>query len=196
MKKVLLIAALVGTCTAAQAKMLALGVKAGVNAPHFKTNLENIKTKSDLGFHAGLFGQINIPVIGLGIQPELLYFNQSISYLNEGLSTASKNASYIDIPINVTWGVDVKVVRPFIALSPYLRYSFNDVQTWIHDQTGGTSPVPVNIKNFDYGIGVGVGIDLFSKLQVMARYSWGLGNLVKDGSYKVQGYTVSLGYIF
>ncbi|MDR1022239.1 MAG: PorT family protein [Prevotellaceae bacterium] len=194
MKKVLLIAALVGMCTTAtQAKMFAFGVKAGVNVPRLKTSLEDVKDVSGLGLHAGLFGQVNIPVIGLGIQPEVLYLNQPVSYINANRESDSKNASYIDIPINVTWGIAVKVVRPFIALTPYLRYSLSDVTTWVHN---AALPAKQEMDKFDYGIGVGAGIDLFSKFQLMGRYSWGLNDLVKDRSYKVQGFTVSLGYIF
>ncbi|MDR1343393.1 MAG: PorT family protein [Prevotellaceae bacterium] len=197
MKKVLLIVALVGTCTAAQAKTLAFGVKAGINAPHLETNLADVKDASGLGFHAGLFGQVNIPIIGLGIQPEVLYLNQSISYINESNESASKSASYIDIPINITWGIDVKIARPFIALTPYLRYSLSDVTTFVRNAAAAVAPpTKQEMNKFDYGIGVGAGIDLFSKLQLMGRYSWGLNDLVKDHSYKVQGFTVSLGYIF
>ncbi|MDR1416736.1 MAG: PorT family protein [Prevotellaceae bacterium] len=197
MKKILLIAALVGTCTATQAKILAFGIKAGVNAPSLKTNLnllDEAKAERGLGFHAGVFGQVNIPIIGLGVQPELLYLNQSISYVDKDGKTDSKGASYLDIPINITWGIDFKVVRPFIALTPYMRYSFSDIKTWVNST--GASSLEQKLNKFDYGLGVGAGIDLFSKFQLMGRYSWGLSDLVKDYNYKVRSFTVSLGYIF
>jgi hypothetical protein len=201
MKKILLIAALVGMGAAAQAKMLAFGVKAGINTPYFNTNFTNFESKSNLGFHAGIFGQVNIPVIGLGIQPELLYLNQSVSVLNETWQNEAKSASYLDIPINITWGIDVKVVRPFVALTPYLRYSFSDIKMAAiaidpTDPSGTPQIAQQKLNNFDYGIGLGAGIDLLSKIQLMGRYSWGLSNLVDDGDYKVRTFTLSLGYIF
>lgn len=207
MKKLLIIAALVGLGIAAQAKTLAFGVKGGVNMPsiEFETDLASL-AKPDLGFHAGLFGQLNIPVIGLGIQPELLYLNQPVAYLDKGASAtdwknATKRVSYLDIPINVTWGVDLKVVRPFIAVTPYLRYAFSNVETYVDKAVreaiaSGSDPKPEELNHFDYGIGAGAGIDLFSTIQLMGRYSWGLSDLVKTGNYKVRSFTLSLGYIF
>ncbi|MDR2813924.1 MAG: PorT family protein, partial [Prevotellaceae bacterium] len=135
MKKLLVIAALMGLCATAQAKIFAFGVKAGINMPYLETDLkagaEALKANSNVGFHAGLFGQFNIPVIGLGIQPELLYLNQSISYFKEDGESDYKSGSYLEIPINITWGIDLKVVRPFIALTPYLRYAFSNVETYV-----------------------------------------------------------------
>ncbi|MDR0711754.1 MAG: PorT family protein [Prevotellaceae bacterium] len=207
MKKLLIIAALVGLGITAQAKMLAFGVKGGINMPsiEFETKLTTL-AKPELGFHAGFFGQLNIPIIGLGIQPELLYLNQPVVYISDldaesGWKNATKRISYLEVPLNITWGIDLKVVRPFIAVTPYLRYAFNDVKTYADEAVAkaletNEAPNMEELNHFDYGIGVGAGIDLFSKLQLMGRYSWGLSNLVKDGDYKVRSFTVSLGYIF
>ncbi|MDR1227103.1 MAG: PorT family protein [Prevotellaceae bacterium] len=193
MKKLALITLVCCICSVAQAKIFALGVKGGVNVPSLSTNLD-IKSSSNAGFHAGLFGQINIPVIGLGVQPELLYLWQKVPYINNNRSSATKNASFLEIPVNLTWGIDLKIVRPFLALTPYVRYSFTNVKTWVSDGSSAFDPTDVN--NFDYGIGLGAGLELFETLQLMGRYSWGLNNLVDKGSYKIQGYTLSLGYIF
>ncbi|MDR3188928.1 MAG: PorT family protein [Prevotellaceae bacterium] len=190
-------AALVGLGATAQAKMLAFGVKGGINMPSFETNLGNFESDANVGFHAGVFGQLNIPIIGLGVQPELLYLSQSVSYINKEQNNASKSASYLDIPINITWGIDLKVVRPFIAVTPYLRYSFSEVETYVTTAAAsGQAPEPQKLNSFDYGLGAGAGIDLFSKIQLMGRYSWGLSDLVSSGNYKVRSFTLSLGYIF
>jgi hypothetical protein len=203
MKKVFLIAAFVGTSVAVQAKMLAFGVKAGISTPYFKADFKP-ESKANLGFHAGVFGQVNIPIIGLGIQPELLYLNQPVSFRTlttegTGIKNDTKSASYLDIPINITWGFDVKIARPFVALTPYLRYSFSDIKTLALPEnltTTTAAPTQQKLNDFDYGIGVGAGIDLVSKIQLMARYSWGLSNLMSSGDYKVRSFTLSLGYIF
>ncbi|MDR3366286.1 MAG: PorT family protein [Prevotellaceae bacterium] len=208
MKKIFIIVALMGLGATAQAKTIAFGAKGGINMPQFdiSTDLKGLESNPDLGFHFGFFGQVNIPVIGLGIQPELLYLNQPISYFDyaeddKASKPASKRASYLEVPINITWGIDLKVVRPFIAVTPYLRYAFSDVETYADKVVqeavkAGKVPEPEYMSSFDYGIGVGAGIDLFSKVQLMGRYSWGLSDLVKTGNYKVKSITVSLGYIF
>ena len=192
MKKVMLIAAFVGVCaSAAQAKILAFGVKAGLEMPSIKTDNLVGSAKENNGFHVGFLAQLNAPVIGIGVQPEVLYVRRGVNVDEHGVK--GKGVSYLDIPVNLTWGVDLKIVRPFLALTPYLSYALSDVR-----QVRGTSLVPDirKIDNFNYGLGLGAGVEVFQKLQVMARYSWGLKNLIDNGSYKTRGYTVSLGYLF
>ncbi len=194
MKKItlLLVAALLLSATA-QAKIFAFGVKAGLEMPSIKTDDLVGSAKASTGFHAGVLAQFNIPIIGIGVQPELLYAYRGSEVTDASGASTSKGVSYLDVPLNITWGIDLKIVRPFVALTPYISYSLTDVETWVHD---GDAAAATDVDNFDYGIGLGLGVELFQKVQLMGRYSWGLNNLVSTGSYKVQGFSVSLGYLF
>ena len=53
-----------------------------------------------------------------------------------------------------------------------------------------------NINKFDWGIGLGGGIEVW-KLQLGARYSWGLQDVaVKDFKIRNNTFTISLAYLF
>ncbi len=177
---------------AAQAKIFAFGVKAGLELPSINTSDLKGSVEGSTGFHAGLLAQINIPIIGIGVQPELLYAYRGAKVTDESGNTSNENVSYIDVPLNITWGIDLKIVRPFVAVTPYISCALNDVK--VAAQDGSSSEA---IDKFNYGIGLGGGIELFQKLQFMARYNWGLNDLGSGGSvYKVNGVTLSLGYLF
>lgn len=184
---------LAATCTAAQAKIFGVGVKAGLEVPSISTE-DVVGTANDAstGFHVGLLAMLNIPVIGLGVQPEVLYVNRGVT-----LSETTERVSYIDVPLNITWGIDVMLVRPFIAVTPFISYCLNDVKATYMDAASALSTT-ATLDKLDYGIGVGAGIDILGTLQVMGRYNWGLNDLGggKAFSYKMSSFTLSLGYLF
>lgn len=193
MKKVAFIVLLMAVaCASAQAKIFAFGVKAGLEMPSLKTENLSGSAKASTGFHAGILAQFNIPIVGIGVQPEVLYAYRGEKVF-DGQSEKNKGVSFIDIPLNVTWGIDLKVIRPFVAVTPYISYAFSDVKTWVANNDPSAFQ---KVDNLNYGIGVGAGIELFQKLQVMGRYSWGLKNLVSDGSYKKRDFSLSLGWLF
>jgi hypothetical protein len=216
MKKIVMATLLVAaSAVAAQAKIFGFGVKAGINLP-FQTELKvkdaainggnpvAVTPGHDLGFHAGLFGSITIPVIGVGIQPEVLYTNQKVAYV-ESHATANSGSftytstkdgvSYLDIPINITWGLTLPKFHPFVAVTPYFRYSFKDVRTFTAAKIDLNTAEPESLKKSDYGIGFGLGFDLFDKLQILARYNIGLNKLA--GDTRISFVTVGVGwYIF
>ena len=190
MKKVALLLITAVLCaSAAQAKILTFGVKAGLEMPSIETQNP---VKGSTGFHAGVLAQFNLPIVGLGLQPEVLFARRGVDVL-DGPTVRNKGVSYIDIPVNVTWGIDLKIVRPFLAVTPYVSYALTDVKTWVHNND---ALAPKDVDNLNYGVGLGAGVELFKKLQVMGRHNFGLRNLVGDGSYKMRGFTVSVGYLF
>ncbi|MDR0419131.1 MAG: PorT family protein, partial [Prevotellaceae bacterium] len=121
MKKfILLMAAAVLLSMPAQAKLFGFGIKAGLEIPDISTEDVVGSVKGYTGFHAGFLAQVNVPIIGLGIQPEVLYVNRGLKYAND-----EQRINNIDVPVNITWGIDLKVVRPFIAVTPFVSYRFD-----------------------------------------------------------------------
>ena len=196
------------------------GVKGGLNFNSFedvKINKEtDFKTvfERKTGYHVGILYKVKIPLIGLAIQPELLYSqtNSSFTYTGENnLSsqydpTIGKNAgtikgdmklSYLQLPVSVQWGIDLMLFRPFVQVVPYIGYSLGSQL-----DTEYTNSFEVTDK-FQYGIGVGAGLDIW-KLQVSGRYNWDLGNVAdfkwmgidtfKGG--KSKGFELSLAILF
>ena len=181
MKKLLLVVALVGVCATAQAKVFAWGAKAGLEMPSFSMGggAAANSISANNGFHFGFFAQANVPLLGIGVQPEVLYVRRDVA----------GGVNYFDIPLNLVWGVDLKVIRPFFAVTPYLSYALNDVSVPFFNKT---------LSRTSYGVGFGGGVDLFRKVQLQGRWNHGLNNLVDDPDlrYRMRGFSLSLGWFF
>ena len=171
------------------------GIKGGLNYHRMKIKEVNLKTDNSTGWHAGVLLQAKLP-FGLAFQPEVLYSVRSFEYYPLSLSgnkAPKLNFNYIEVPINIQWGIDLILLRPFVMASPYFSYllSVNDKK---NDWKG--------FNNVDYGLGLGAGLDLWM-LQVTAKYNWGFGTLgnansgdikINDGTFK--GLQLSVGILF
>lgn len=196
------------------------GVKGGLNFNSFddvKINKEkDVKTvfEKRTGYHFGILYKTKIPLIGLAIQPELLYSQtiSSITYTGENTTSSyydpvagapvstvngDMKLSYLQLPVSVQWGIDLMLFRPFIQVVPYIGCTLNSKL-----DIGNTS-LKMDTDKFKYGIGVGAGLDIW-KLQVSGRYNWDLGNVAdfkwmgidtfKGG--KGKGFELSLAILF
>lgn len=144
-------------------------MKAGLNYNSIdEVKIDGKETwNKSLGYHAGLTYQVKIPLIGLGIQPELLYVrNKNESAENVG---QSMTLDYLLLPVNVQLGLDLILFRPFIMAGPYLSYAVGK-----GEQLANTDWKDLN--RVDYGYTLGAGID-FWKLQLSGRYVKGMGKI-------------------
>jgi hypothetical protein len=159
---------------------LRFGVKAGVNFSEFNSKVQAVRT-SDNGtsWQVGLASQFKIPLIGLGIQPELLYS------VNKG---EDNSIGYFHVPVNLRWQpLPIPFIKPVILVGPYFGYAVN---------FKGFDNIKDDIKRFDWGIGLGGGIEIW-KLQIEGRYNWGLQNIgAKDFDLKNNVFTLSAIYFF
>lgn len=213
---VLLALMVVSTLSFGQSKF---GIKAGLNFNTLEDVTESGSVdqawKNQTGYHFGIAWQFKVPIIGIGIQPELLYSKVKTSFmeaytgaqpLNNGFiannvvvpTTMSEiELDYLTLPINFQLGLDLLILRPFIVVSPYISYAL---------QKGGdlTNQDWDDINRFNYGVGAGVGLDIW-KLQIMGKYNWGLGKLEsatnttweeKYENAKIQGFQLSVAFLF
>jgi hypothetical protein len=71
---------------------------------------------------------------------------------------------YIEIPVDLQWGIKLPLLRPYISLTPYASYAVN-------------SDVSMSdIKKWDAGVGIGAGVDVW-KFQLSVKYFWGFGKI-------------------
>jgi hypothetical protein len=158
---------------------LRFGVKAGVNFSKFNTQ-EQALNANGTAWQVGLASQFKIPLVGLGIQPELLYS------VNQG---KGNSIGYFTVPINLRWQpLPIPFVKPIILAGPYFGYAVN---------FKGLGNNEKNIQRFDWGIGLGAGVEIW-KLQIEGRYNWGLQNLALNNlsSLKNNVFTLSAIYFF
>lgn len=178
MKKIVLLLAaclVLATTGFAQSQF---GVKAGLNFNSLgdvkgidASNIESTLEKNT-GFHVGIAYKMNF-LLGLKLQPELLY-NQTGSSINvmEGsvLEKFDTSVGYLQLPVNIQWGIDLMLVRPYIFAAPYVSCA-------IANKSDLTS---FNYEKFQYGVGLGAGVEIW-KLQLSGKYNWdGKGDLA-DG---------------
>ena len=164
------------------------GIKGGLNFNSIKDiEFANKSVSNNTGWHAGVLLQIKLPM-GLAFQPELLY-----SVKNFGDKDQKFDLNYLEMPLNLQWGIDLLILRPFVMAGPYFSYLAGH---------GGKAKDWDGVKNFDYGLGAGIGIDIW-KLQVTGKWSWGFGKLgnVESGDWKVNnstlnGFQLSIGLLF
>lgn len=186
MKKILL---LVTACMLLSLQGFAqFGVKAGLNFNSLG-ELEKISSftagmEKKTGFHAGVLYRFKVPVIGLAVQPELIYSqvkgNMQLLTSHPGVSASDMgdgevSVSYLQLPVALQMGLDLVLLRPYLQVVPYVGCTLaNDVK--IKD-------LKMDTEKFNYGIGVGAGIDIW-RLQISGRYNWDPG---KVADYKWEG---------
>jgi hypothetical protein len=104
------------------------------------------------------------------------------------------NVGYLELPVSVQWGPDLLVFRPFLDVTPYVGYALHsNIKTVVDDVDLGFDNLN-NIKDtamedvkkgfqnmvndLEYGLGLGAGLEVW-KFQVICRYNWNFGPLVK-----------------
>ena len=164
------------------------GIKGGLNFDNMKVKEVQLKDNNSTGWHAGVLFNVKLP-LGFALQPEVLYSERKVDLWQDH----HVKFKYIEVPVNVQWGLDLILLRPFVMASPYFSYLL---------KVGDTKNQWDGAKNVDYGLGLGVGIDIW-KLQVTGKYDWGFGNLgrVQSSDWKVndstlRGFRLSVGLLF
>jgi len=168
------------------------GIKAGLNfSSHKDIKFKDVTTNSDTwnstGWHVGILGQAKLP-LGFAFQPELLY-----SVRNYGLKEYKFDFSYVELPLNFQWGLDLLILRPYVFVGPYLSYLAS---------MGGKAKDWDGVKNLGYGCGAGFGIDLWF-LQITGKWNWAFGTLgdIKKSDIifensNLNGFQLSVGILF
>ena len=173
------------------------GIKGGLNY-NSMSDIEFGNWKGSMerktGFHAGVLYKVKLPA-GLALQPELLYIQKGGS-IKLDIVQADFKMHYVQLPVNLQWGIDLMLFRPFIMVSPYIGYAIAKGEEFIDTDWK-------DWNRFEYGIGLGAGLDVW-KFQLTGRYCWDLGNVIdyewegidtfKGGKNK--GFELSLAFIF
>lgn len=179
------------------------GIKGGLNFNSLEDiNLRGVKDfdiGNSTGFNVGILYKTKIPLIGLTIQPELIYSQTNSSINTDIIGGSNLNGDLklgtLMLPVGLQWGIDLMLFRPFIQAVPYIGYTVN-TQNKITNLNW-------NVDKFKYGVGLGAGLDIW-KLQISGRYNWDLGDVAefewkgvdtfKGGKNK--GFELSLAILF
>ena len=205
---VILAALLIGFTASARGGFL---VKAGLSNSNMDLNrdvasvisedvLSGAFFKNFTGYHVGV-GYRTGTWSGLRFQPELLY-----NVRGTRVDDATRwSMGYLEMPLNVQWGLDLIVMRPFIQVAPCIGYDFlNNTSETAAGHALGT--VTTDANRLEYGLSVGGGLDILNSFQISVNYNWNFGPVANLDAYqdKVVGIErknarclqISLAYIF
>lgn len=196
MKKFVFAAAVVAAtvfCTDASAQRYnsaRVGLMGGFTSS--STSIKDADSKSVSLYHIGVTAEI--PLLGgFAIQPGLLYqvkgmsadkFNSST--FSESIGSLETKVGYLEVPVQVQWGLDLLAFRPYVFAEPFVGFRLGQ-------STKGevADKLKDNLKKVEYGLGVGAGVDVW-RLQLSVKYFWNFGKIYdKDGNVGPIGETVS-----
>lgn len=198
MKKIILAAFVLGTCSVAFAQQqLKFGPKAGVNFANL-SGVDNSEMKT--GFHVGAVAEIKFNE-KFSIQPEVVYSAQGAKYTQSfpvlGTVETSLNNDYINIPILAKY----YIVDGFsLEAGPQIGFLVKSESKVEGSNASVTTDSKNDFKSTDFGLGVGLAYDLPVGLFVNARYNLGLSDIRANTSsgdaIKNNVIQVGIGYKF
>ncbi|MCX6286427.1 MAG: porin family protein [Bacteroidetes bacterium] len=180
MKKILLIFAIAMLSTELSFGQFALGVKIGYNANKLSTNLNNVKSQFNSGFHFGLFTHIGKR---LYVAPELLYTMSGAVFDSSGNVSATGwkqkiTMGSLDIPVLLGFKIiHSDIITWRIEVGPEVSFIVNSK---VKDLNSFAGPITTaNLAKANWYVLGGSGIDfLFMSFDI--RYSYGLNQLIKS----------------
>ncbi len=130
---------------------------------------------------------------GLGFTPGLEWVfagDKDLQELGIGKIEAESKFKehYINVPLEVNWGIDVKVMRFFVFAGPTLSFNVSSRAKVKGSAFGSeTGKTKIDTKDFfeniggkygtfDLMFGVGAGIDVANRVRVKFGYDWGMLN--------------------
>lgn len=165
-----------------------LGILGGITSSDANVDVKNFDTQNVDLYHAGIAIKASLP-FGFAIQPQVMYQVKGAS-LNEviGSDNVTSGATdlansfetkvgYIEVPVQIQWGPDLMICRPYVFAEPFVGYALNlkvnDANDVINDFK------ELNMNRFEYGAGLGVGLEIW-KFQLSAKYFWNFGEITGE----------------
>lgn len=167
MNKNILLALLLVVATALPlAAQVRLGVRAGVTLGELRFDRDVIDSDNRMGYTGGLLVDINIPVIGVGIEASAMYTHRSDRYrLSDDYQVFKRH--YFDIPVYARYrlalaGVE-RIVAPYVFTGPCFSVLFSE-----------NAPTDYHNSKTVLSWDIGGGADLFGHLRLSATYGLGI----------------------
>lgn len=170
--------------------------------------------KPMVGLRIGVMADIELKA-KWSIRPQLLYSAKGTKFDFGYLSAetgfdltgfnSTVNYNYLELPIQVVYGLKAGVGRAFVGAGPYAAYLLSASETTIKSK----NIVQANLKNgsrMDYGLTASAGYELPGGLTASAYYLLGLANLdsgadtpstiIGSASAYHRTYGITVGYFF
>lgn len=193
--KHILLAVMLTVATLPAWGQVSVGLRAGVTVNRLSLDREFVSSSNRAGYTGGLVLDLNIPVVGLGIEASAMY-----TYRKNRLTSDDRTYKrhYIDIPLYARYRLSLPPVQryfaPYVFTGPCFSILFDD-----------DAPLGINNSRTYTSWDVGAGADLFTHLRLSLSYGIGLTRAMEliDHEYtgrKVDGkdrhWTLSAAWLF
>ncbi|MBR3940963.1 MAG: porin family protein [Bacteroidaceae bacterium] len=181
------------------------GIKAGVNMAQKPSDLEDVKGKN--GWFVGPMAKLTLPIVGLGLEANLLYSQSSTEVNGETIDRKS-----VDLPVYLRYELSLPVVNkflePFIAAGPQWSWNVGDKTFTVENIMGGSQNFSeYTLRSSNLSLNLGLGAVILNHVQVHANYNLALGSTsdyreATDAAWnfatksKTNTWQISLAYIF
>lgn len=152
------------------------GVKAGVNLAQKPSDIKDVKGKT--GWFVGPMAKVTLPIVGLGVEADLLYSQTNTKVGGESIKRHS-----IDIPVYVRYDLSLpavsKFIVPFVAVGPQWSWNIGDKRFSIDDALNSAMAddfAEYTLRSSNLSLNLGLGAILLSHVQIHANYNIALGS--------------------
>ncbi len=154
------------------------GIRGGVNLAKASFSGGNLKSDGFTGFFIGPVAEFTVPVIGIGADGAVLFYQTGIKAEGETLKRQS-----VEIPVNLKYNIGLgRVLGVYIAAGPQFGIGLDDDE-W-KDSDGSS----FSFKKTDLSLNLGAGIKLIRHLQAGFTYNIPLGKTAEyDGAANAAG---------
>ncbi len=190
MKKISLLTLLVMAGFVMQAQNASFGLKGGLNLATWSNSNPDITYSNRVGFHAGLFSQINVSPY-FAVQPEVVYSSQGTKYNDVAGREHNLQLNYINIPVMLQAKVGggwYAQAGPQVGFLAGTKDKVNDVETGFFNSS--------DFKKTDVAVGFGLGYSSPSALGIDARYNLGLTDINVGGGNRLKNNVLQVGLTY
>ncbi|MCI9055529.1 MAG: PorT family protein [Muribaculaceae bacterium] len=203
MKKFLILSIILLSVFGAAKAQFRYGPVVGVTLNRLVFKQDLVDVTQQVGYMAGIQGELMFPGIGVGIDLGLLYNQQGAMvklgqkeiWASEGYGSERVYLHNIQIPVHLRFkytrlnGIEDKIA-PIVFGGPEFNIQVAHGRCDAFKYSGG-----------DLGLTAGVGAELFRRWQVTGSYTWGMSyalktKLLDDFSAQSRQWTVKVAYFF
>ena len=147
------------------------GIKAGMNLTGKPSKLSDLDAKGKTGWFIGPTAKVMLPIVGLGIEANLLYSQSKSEIAGDDITRRS-----IELPIYLRYEFSLPVVNkflePFLAVGPQWGWNLGDKDL---DWDLGTAKAEYKLKNSNLSLNLGLGAIVLDHVQLHINYNIALG---------------------
>ena len=154
------------------------GIKAGVNLANKPTDLSDIQgaVKGETGWFVGPMAKVTLPIVGLGVEANLLY-----SQTNTKVGGETIKRQTLDLPVYLRYELSLPVVNkflePFVAAGPQWSWNIGDRNFAIDAINAAYGNYgDYTLRSSNLSLNLGLGAIILDHVQFAANYNIALGS--------------------